>query len=58
MSIVDTKFNQSPREPCYFSHVHMLFEKVLVFGGQLWSHSQLAMLSEEKDRIMNYKVMI
>lgn len=36
-------------EPYHFSQVHVLFEKMLVFGGQMWKHSQLGVVSKEKE---------
>jgi len=44
-----TKCNQSSRESYHISHVHVLFNKVLVFGEQMWKRSQPDTHSEEKE---------
>lgn len=36
-------------ESYHFSHVHVLFGRMLVFGGQMWKRSQLDILAKEKE---------
>lgn len=44
-----TKFNQSSRESCHSSHVHMLFDKSWCLARQTWKPSQPDISSAEKE---------